>query len=249
VLQELTNGNLVGIVRGSNGEKLRPFLSPPEQGGLNDAKANGGVVTDNADTFTADNGAGFLRGFTLMNNDKMDNSVPGGTFRTFMKLVLAHELTHFRNRVNAANMDNDATFDSARYVDPVLADALGNTHRTRSRFINELACRHVAWRVQCDLQHTAAILEKGQFFNAANAFAFACVKPRGDYSDNGYMQALVPRVADFNRQVGLWMKDLDSMLFHNDAARNNEVRQLVRDEIAFVQPTYAVPLVEPDGMA
>jgi hypothetical protein len=184
-----------------------------------------------------------------MNNERMDRSVPGGDLRVFLQLVLAHELTHFRNRVHVQAMDSDANLDGARYVDTVAANSLANTHRTRSRFINELTARHVAWHVQRDLQHGADLLASGQFFNAANAFALAGVSPNTSYSDNGYMQSLIPLPFSFNFQVGLWMKEMDKMQYHDDPLKNGQTQQFMRDEIVFVQPSFTLPLVLPDGMA
>lgn len=246
---ELVAKNLYGIVRAANTDKLKPVVSAAGQGDLAAVKANGGAISANAQNFPVDEGGGVWRSFLLVNNDELDQSGPGSAQRAFLQLVLPHELTHFRNNVLAVAMDTDALLDPARYVDPALAGTFPKTHLTRSHFIQELTCRHVAWHVLKDLQHAAAALQRGQFFNAANAFALAGVSPRGDYADSGYMQALVPRPDDFRRQVGLWLKDVDRMLFHDDPVKNGQAQQLMRDEIAFVQPTYALPLALPDGMA
>lgn len=247
-LQEMTNGNLFGIVRAGNAEHLRPYVPAGLQGPIDVLRGHSYGITNNAETWPADDG-GWFRGMIFVNNGQLDQAFAGGPVRSFLELVLAHELTHFRNRVERKALNADANLDAARYVDVAAATSRAGTNVVRAYFIDEIACRHVAWHVGQDRSGGSHSLAPGALFNAANAFALGGVQPRGDYGDNGYMASLVANPAGFSRQVGLWLKDVPGLHFNDRAAVDTATQQAIRDEVAFVQPSFAVPAVPPSGMA
>jgi hypothetical protein len=247
-LQELGNGNLFGIVRAGNVEHLRPFIPAGLQGPIDQIRSQNYSISANGQTFPADDG-GWFRGLIVLNNGQLDQSLPGGALRGFVELVMSHELTHFRNRVERKSMNNDANLDPARYVDVPKAASSNHTEWVRASFIDEIACRHVAWHVGQDRNGGSHDIDKGALFVSANGFAAAAVSPAKDYNDNGYMTSLLPKINDFQKQVGVWADDVATLSFNNDAALDAATKQRIRDEIAFVKPGYDLPLVFPNGMA
>jgi hypothetical protein len=247
-VQEMENGNLFGIVRAGNAENLRRHVPTGLQGPIDTLRANAYATTNNGETWPADDG-GWFRGMIFMNNGLLDQALPGGAMRPFMELVLAHELTHFRNRVERKGLNNDTTLDAARYVDVAKATALAGTPNVRASFVDEIACRHVAWHVGQDRGGSSHTLAKGALFNAANAFARAAVNPARDYNDNGYMTSLVANPSAFNQQVALWLGDVARLHFNDRAAVDTGAQQWIRDDVAFVQPSFAPPPVPASGMA
>ncbi|MDM5223537.1 hypothetical protein QUF86_22965 [Peribacillus sp. NJ11] len=97
----------------------------------------------------------WIRGFILISDDLLTLSKPGDEKHIEAMLVLAHELTHFRNRVLSQDLLSEPiTADD--YVNPVLAESSFldhgvNTESVRTKFIEEICCRHVSWRVHQDL--------------------------------------------------------------------------------------------------
>lgn len=185
----------------------------------------------------------------MLNNGQLDEALPGMTLRNWVEIVLAHELMHFRNRIARRDGEADTVIDAARYVDTAMASSFADTQVVRASYVDEVAARHVAWQVQQDRLGAPHALTPGALFVAAQAFAAAAVSPQGDYNDNGYMAALLPTLPAFGKQVGVWLGQVAGFGFHDDGAVNGATQQAIRDEVTFVQPSYATPLVFPSGMA
>jgi hypothetical protein len=137
---------------------------------------------------------------------------------------------HFRNRDFLVALDR-----SAVTANPGLYVSTGpgpEPQRVASQFIQELICRHVAWRVKVDLDlrhgRTRAPLAPGQLYRFALDLS-------GHTFDNGYIAGLSP--ADRNRQVAIWMRPGGDRLFHDDPARNAEVKTLFEGEFLLAQST------------
>jgi peptidoglycan hydrolase-like protein with peptidoglycan-binding domain len=261
-LQELNNNNLVGIVRAANAANLLGQVEPGNRQELNAIVAAGGTIPFNAESPRI-NDAGRLRGFTIVSNDLLNESAPGHEMHAFAQLVLVHELTHFRNRVIGTQLFNE-TIVAAQYVDLATAQALqaaavaaGNpnqfTTNTRRLYVEENACRHVAWNVWRDIVLKTSLviqtnLATGQLFHSAFDFAKDGVSPSGAYFDNTYMsQLLASSPTDFNRQVGIWFDTVRSLDFIDDATKNQDVKDTIAGDVAAFQPQFNTPAVDPDG--
>ncbi|PEC65029.1 peptidoglycan-binding domain-containing protein [Bacillus toyonensis] len=274
-IHELRNNNLVGIVRASNAQNIKDKLDSQFHPDVDDAisKISAGDPRTGPFAVHTTFGSNWIRGFILFRDDFLDLSIPGNETHQRAMLALAHELTHFRNRVLSRNLLAEP-ITADKYVDTQLANNASQvsgvgTESVRKNFIDEIACRHVSWRVHQELvvahaeQQTAAgvivrsqaiaelkqDLTVGRFFRAVLKFAEDGANPIEIYGDNGYVSALIgPPRGDFNRQVGLWFKTVENMLFHDDSTKNDEVRTLINNEFNAVQPQFATPNTIPTGM-
>lgn len=277
-LHELSNHNLVGIVRLGNIQKLKDQLDSQHHAQVDNAATTllaSNPITGPFAVTTRFEQPNWIRGFIIFRNEFLDRSIPGDERHIGAMLVLAHELTHFRNRVLSRDLLAEPV-NSTNYVNPSLAQTINlmdgseTSQRMRQLFIEEIGCRHVAWRVHQDLvavhaqrQISSGIivrpgalgdlssnLSTGRFFRAVLKFAEDGAQPNVAYDDNGYMLNLLgpPRSDDFNRQVGLWLGSVARMLFHDDPVKNNEVRNLIISEIDAVRPVFSTPNVIPSGL-
>jgi hypothetical protein len=188
-------------------------------------------------------------------------------------LSLTHELNHVRNRVMAITL-NAEPITPADYVDVGKANAAGAggepTTFTRATFIEEIGCRHLAWKVYQDLvvNHAQAMLASGvitrpaavaeltatlltgQLFRSTINFATIGANPNKAYLDNGYMSnfLMFGSAADLKRQAAIWMRTANRFDYHNVAARTDEIRNTLIDEFNAVSPGFATPGVAPAGL-
>ncbi|MFF2287215.1 peptidoglycan-binding domain-containing protein [Peribacillus butanolivorans] len=275
-LHELNNKNLVGIVRAANAQKIKDQINPQHHSKVDNAISMllaGNPSTGPFAVATSFEQPNWIRGFILFRDDFLNLSTPGDERHIRTLLALAHELTHFRNRVLSRDLLSEP-ITADNYVDLALADnaflASGvRTESVRKNFIEEISCRHVSWRVHQDLviahaeqQIVAGVIVRphaldelksnltvGRLFRAVLQFAEDGANPIQIYGDNGYMSALLgPPPGNFNRQVGLWFKSVERLLFHDDPTKKNEVRDLINNEFAAAQPQFATSNAIPTGM-
>jgi hypothetical protein len=250
---EMDVGNLAGIVRASQANGLAPFLPASAHAALQNY-VNLGNISNNGETNPATDG-GVTKGYCILRNDIAD----GVTNRRFSKLVMAHELTHFRNRTILAAVEAEPGFPPTAYVNPVLAQTTSlppsnfKSNRTRAIWCDEITCRHVAWHVSRDLDFAFHDLASGALFLSARGFTQAAAHPNADYQDSGYMAALIPLGNSMSQQVAMWLTSpvATQELFHYDTSIQDDVRFLIAAEAAFavsVGFTFA-PTVVADGLA
>ncbi|MBE1551780.1 hypothetical protein GGC64_005867 [Mycobacterium sp. OAS707] len=278
-LQELTNQNLAGIVRASRADDLKPHIPVAEHLLVDQIAARLLAATPdipasgaNAETRRFDQ-AGWMRGFIIYQDGYLDRAVPGGERHVGAMLSLTHELNHVRNRVIAKAL-NAEPITPTDYVDVGKANAAGAggepTTFTRATFIEEVGCRHLAWKVYQDLvgNHAQAMLASGvitrpaaiaeltatllagQLFRSTINFATLGANPSIAYRDNGYMSnfLMFGSSADLNRQAAVWMRTANRFDYHNVAARTDEIRNTLTDEFNAVSPGFATPGVAPAGL-
>jgi hypothetical protein len=186
---------------------------------------------------------GQFQGYTLVNDALMDLMRPGNRRHFFGMLLMAHEMSHFRNRDFFVALDRSTvTANPGLFVDQTQANAFPQSTVVASRFMQELICDHVAFRVKQDTDrrfgHPSPPVATGQLFR------FALDLDPGTF-DNGYKAALSP--AERNHQIAVWMKAAGSRLFHDDPAKNLEVKRLFDAEFAAAQPSFATPSVAAFG--
>jgi hypothetical protein len=236
-LQELGNGNLVGMVLDTQVGQLLPRLPASQHNTINNIQANG---LNNPGEYHQFFSQGIIRGFIVMDDVQMNNAQLPGPTRDLTQLMLVHELNHHRNRNNAQILIGQP-ITSQEYVDVPLALQRRQplqTRDVRELFIMELTARHVAYLVEQErfssLGQPTQPLQSGQFFNAAIDFA------RNDpnaYHDNGYMATLAARNPDddFRRQVAIWMHNLRNQQFHSDPQQNAQLQLFIRVEFTLAQ--------------
>lgn len=224
-LQDLANGNLVGIVRVSNIGKLRPRLPVRHQRRIDDIEQDG--IERKAGTLLV-RMHGVVRTIIVLADDVMDGAELPGADRGVAQDVIAHELSHHRN-IDAAITDSRTPISSEEYVNVPLAlkqQEFGTTatgeKRTasavRTRFIHELTARHAEFLLNQERlkergeEHEPLL--HGEFFNAA--LEYALTEPES-YEDNGYLTTLaaIDEVA-FRKQVAIWMRHLNERKFHSN---------------------------------
>jgi hypothetical protein len=275
-LQELTNQNLAGIVRASQANDLKAQVPAAQHATIDQMAATLLAALPDTGPFgltTRFDQAGWIRAYTIYMDSYLDRAVPGGERHTGAILSLAHELNHVRNRVQANTLKAEP-ITAADYVDVALANASAAaggdpTTMTRATFIEEIGCRHLAWKVYQDLvvNHAQAMLASGvitrpaaiaeltttllvgQLFRSAINFAVGAVNPGQAYLDNGYMSALLNGpAATFNRQVAIWMVTANRFDYHNEGARTAEIRDTLTNEFNAASPGFATPGVAPAGL-
>ncbi len=274
-LQELTNQNLAGIVRASQANDLKAQVPASEHANIDQVAATllAALPSGPFGFTTRFDQAGWTRAHIIFGDSYLDRAVPGGERHTSAQLSVSHELIHVRNRVLANSLKAEPV-TAADYADVAFANAVAAatgdpTTMTRATFVEEIACRHLAWKVYQDLvvnharrmlasgviTRAAAIAEltttlaAGQLFRSTIKFAVDGVNPIQTYLDNGYMSGLLnPPAPDFNRQTAIWMQTANRFNYHNEAARTDEIRDALTNEFSAVSPGFATPGVAPVGL-
>jgi peptidoglycan hydrolase-like protein with peptidoglycan-binding domain len=215
VHQELSNGNLLGIVKASDAAKMAAKAHSSHRATITATQPTGGAE------YKPFKDQGVSRGYCVLANDFFTPP----TMRMPI-LMLSHEINHHRVRDIADVMAKEPA--GQKLTDPheyVLADvakkyAPGVIH-TRKQFVVELTARHVAWHVAQQYDTKIAKTQPkqksmptpGRFFKAA--FDYAKGDPNS-YNDNGYMVELARRGDEvLGKQVALWMRQMNRMEFHN----------------------------------
>jgi hypothetical protein len=274
--RELFNDNLAGIVRASRASDLRTQIPASEHTTLDvnaAALASASPLTGPFATTTRFEQADLVRAYILVQDAFLDRAGIGDDRHTGALLMLAHELTHVRNRVREKMMREEIV-DSANYVDVAKAIAFSAaggdaTPVTRAVFAAEIGSRHVAWRVYQELvgDHAAAMLSAGivvrpaaidelqapllpnQTFHSALSFAEKGVQPNQTYLDNGYMSDLLfGPTATFNQQVAMWVGNAANLEYHDVEFFANDVRNTLATEAAAQSPAFTTPSVDPAGL-
>jgi hypothetical protein len=82
--------------------------------------------------------------------------------------------------------------------------------------------------------------------NLKGFFRYALALDGGGWPDNGYLTDL-KAAGKYNEQIALWMQKIggEKVLYHDDPAKTNAVRQLFKDVYDAVKPAFTKP-VEPD---
>ena len=242
-LQELGNGNLVGIVAQTNVGRLRPRLPAREHRKVDEIEQNGVRV---ATTFVFVS-QGTLRGYIVVDDAEIGNAILPGAGRDSTQMILVHELNHHRNRKDSRGIPINAQ----EFVDVPLAlqrQTPRSTSSVRERFIQEFTARHAEFIVRQERLEARGEptqpLRFGQFFNAALDVA----TNERDRFDNGYMGTLA--AADdptpFRRQVAIWMRNLRDREFHSDPIQNGLTQQHFEFEFQFAQTNNFAPFA-PDS--
>jgi hypothetical protein len=147
---ELLVGNLLAMVKATNFAKVAPSIPLTEQptqlprlalnAGLRGQSLDAVTVTDIGQPNT-------LFGYVLFKDSVVTLGTPPGQPRKRLAGIIAHELTHFRNRVFSRTTLPALPRDHTSYVDPGDPDALANA----TEFMEELWTSHVEWRVLKDI--------------------------------------------------------------------------------------------------
>lgn len=241
VHHELTVGNLLGIVRASNSSNIASRLPASFLPVL--ASDATGVASEMARSTPVEVNPNQFQGYTLFNDTVMAETNPGHCLHFYGMLMMAHEMMHFRNRDFFVALDHSTVdMNPALFVNSIQANGFAGTQIVASRYMQELICDHVAFRVKQDTDlrfgHPSPAPQGGQFYR------FALNLGRRTY-DNGYLTALTP--AEYNHQIAIWMKAAGERLFHDDPAKNQNVKQLFDSEFAAAQPGFATPTVDQFG--
>jgi peptidoglycan hydrolase-like protein with peptidoglycan-binding domain len=273
-LQELTNQNLVGIVRASRVADLKPLVPAVEHAAIDVVAARLTAALPDSGPLAIESSfdqAGWIRGHVIVRDAMLDRAQPGDARHLGMVLALSHELTHFRNRVLERGMRAEP-ISSANFVDVTTANAAQSasgdrTSDTRAIFVAEIGGRHLAWKVFQDLvvDHAASMLQAGVItrpqavselstaltpgvlFRSALKLGTDGTQDQTVYSDNGYMDALL-HGHGFNEQVARWMLTANQLTYHNEAARTAEVTSTLTNEFNAQSPGFASPTVRPAGL-
>lgn len=231
-LQELGNGNLVGMVLDTQIGLLRPRVPASAHGPINKIQKKG---LENAGEYHRFDTQNISRGYIVVDDAQILGAQPPGRDRDLMQLMVVHELNHHRNRYRDKTMDSQF-ISSHEYVDVPLALQHRKPYLTthvRRHFISELAAHHVAYHVKQERLRaqgqTTRPLETGQFFNAALILAR---KHPESYYDNGYMEKLAARKPDddFRKQVAIWMHNLRKHHFLSNPAQNAWIQLMMKIE-------------------
>lgn len=246
---ELLAGNLLAMVKATNFAKVTPSIPVTElPAHLPRLALNAGLRGQALEAVTiADIGApNVFFGYVLIKDSVVTLGTPPGQPRKRLAGIIAHELTHFRNRVVSNTTLPTLPRDPATYVDPADPDALVNA----TEFMEELWASHVEWRVIKDIEHKwqGAPLpprprERG-LYSFCLALGAHLVPER-----NGYLRRLLVRdPSSYNQQVALWLRTVGlNGLFHDDPSITDAVRHQFLDEFNAIQPVFATPFEPPDG--
>lgn len=123
---ELSNGNLIGLVSAANSmTKIQPRLHKKHHADL--ASFAAGMMTTNGGQMKGfEETGGYLRGLILFGPPRLIAAATSKAEREFTYLLLAHELTHHRNRVQGARLMKEGEknkLSTSIYVDPKLANS------------------------------------------------------------------------------------------------------------------------------
>lgn len=253
VFDELSSGDLLGMVKAADKEKLvnkapAKFHKDIREAAVSEGGAIYVPMTDKQSS----------RGWVLLGDGLL---TPTGSLR-FPMLVLSHELNHHRNRKIADFMEAEPAADvnnAREYADTKIAkkfekEGAGLPH-IRKQYVVEIVARHVAWHVAQQFDTKIAksqSIEKimpapGQLFKAL--FDFAKGDP-GAYHDNGYIPALAAQGdAVLGKQVAMWMRNAARMEFHNLAVTSDAVGRFFIIEAALAEAAGFIPSGKGDGLA
>jgi hypothetical protein len=247
IFHELQVGNLYGIFdvgRGANITYLKSQIPTSFHSNL-DFEVNR-ITSGRATAITTPIGTpGAYKGYTLLEDSLVTGAATPGATRNRLMIILAHELTHFRNRDIYIPIDKSSPNDATLYIDTAKALARTDTQRLASQFMQEVICKHVAWRVQQDLnaRATGAAVRPNP---DKKGFYHGVLDQRGAVTDNGYLADIG---SDYNKQAAWWMRRAGQIsLFHDDPTRNTAVRQFFEDTYNDVQPAFTTPAVVRDGI-
>jgi peptidoglycan hydrolase-like protein with peptidoglycan-binding domain len=274
-LTVLNSRKLLGIVAGSRAEDLRtPFLedAAPMQPLPNGTQINANDFFTNNTTeevrrqhgvtvvFTHRSGAihtfMLLSDKVILGNAVTRHPLPDGTEQTTpatIQDVLAHELTHVRNRPFVEALELSPDDDPASFSDPDLSQALstlGNpTARVMATYVDELVADHIEWVVGKEVEGAATAIPALAPNQLAAAFRFWFQRPER-FGDNGYMLTINHQSeAQQFRQLDRWMRRAAQLTFTGLASEQARTQALVRAGAAFCADQAVTPtaLPEPDG--
>lgn len=242
---ELKQGNLFGIFSSANVPKAKAVTPASAH-----AQIDAGIAElGNAFTVDSIGGPGAYKGVIVMAQNKVQAGIGPGSGRQAFAQLLAHELTHFRNRdffvpLYGSSVADHPTF----YVDTAKANARPNTARILHYVMGEIICNHVAWRVRQDLLHRSTGQTIPANPNKKGFYRYALALDGLGWRDNGYLQDL-KNANLYNRQIAEWLLRVggEKALFHDDATKNTAVRQFFKDVHAEVSPGFAKPTETDDG--
>jgi len=274
-LTVLNSRELLGIVAGSRAEDLRePFIedAAPMQSLPNGTQMNANdFFTNNTTaaglpahgvTIEFTHRSGLIHTFMLV-NDKVIlgkavtfRPLPDGTFQTApesIQDVLAHELTHVRNRALVETLRSSPNDDPTSFADPSASQAMStpvnSTAAVMSTYVDELVADHVEWVVRKEVEGAAAAIPALAPNQLASAFRFWFQRPNR-FADNGYMLTINHQSdAQQFRQLDLWMRRAAALTFTGLASEQARTQALVRGAAAFCAGQAVTPtdLPGPDG--
>jgi peptidoglycan hydrolase-like protein with peptidoglycan-binding domain len=271
-LTDLNSRELLGIVAGSRAEDLRaPFLddAAPMQPLPNGTEVNANqYFTDN--TTEADrrehgvtveflHRSGVGHQFTLISDEVILGKAvtrQAGTGKTApetLQDVLAHELTHVRNRAFVEALRSSPNDEPGSFADPRTAEAVSTpsnpTARVMAVYVDELVADHVEWVVRKEVEGNPAAIPALASNQLAAAFRFWFLRPER-FGDNSYM-AVINAQGDAQqfRQLDMWMRRAAPLTFTGLASEQTRTQTLIREAAAFCagQADNPTTLPEPDG--
>lgn len=244
VNHELDVGNLVGIFSSLSVAKAKAAVPGAEQAKVESAAAGiGNGVTVHF------GGTGAWKGVSMIADSIVQAGKSPGPARERFAEVLTHELMHFRNRDFFIDLEASApSANPSFYVDLAKANAYDKTPRVAWYVMGEVACNHIAWRVLQDLRNRSRGTPVPTNPNVKGFYRYALALDGGGWPDNGYLADL-KTAGRYNEQIALWMLKVggEKVLYHDDAARTNAVRQLFKDVYNLVKPAFAKPTERDDG--
>jgi peptidoglycan hydrolase-like protein with peptidoglycan-binding domain len=274
-LTALNSRELLGIVAGSRAEDLRtPFLedAAPVQPLPNGTQinANDFFTSNTTEAVRRQHGvtvefthrSGVIHTFMLVADEVImgravtRHPLPDGTQQTApesIQDVLAHELTHVRNRAFVEALRSSPDDEPASFADPRASQVLstpGNpTAEVMATYVDELVADHVEWVVRKEVEGVAAAIRALAPNQLAAAFRFWFQRPE-HFDDNSYMATINAQGdAQQFRQVDLWMRRAAPLTFTGLASEQARTQALVRAAAAFCADQALTPtaLPEPDG--
>jgi peptidoglycan hydrolase-like protein with peptidoglycan-binding domain len=274
-LTVLNSRELLGIVAGSRAEDLRtPFLedAAPMQPLPNGTQINANDFFTN-NTTEADrrqhgvtveftHRSGVIHNFMLVADEVImgkavtRHPLPDGTQQTApesIQDVLAHELTHVRNRAFVVALRSSPDDEPASFADPGASQAVSTpanpTAGVMATYVDELVADHVEWVVRKEVEGAAAAIPALAPNQLAAAFRFWFQRPER-FGDNSYMATINAQGdAQQFRQLDMWMRRAAPLTFTGLASEQARTQALVRAAAAFCadQSVNPTALPEPDG--
>ncbi|MCI4568154.1 D-alanyl-D-alanine carboxypeptidase family protein [Lysobacter sp. CFH 32150] len=241
---ELDVGNLAGIFSSASVARAKAAVPAAEQTKVANAAASiGNGVT------VYYGSAGAWKGEVLIATTIVQAGKSHGQARERFAEVLAHELTHFRNRDFFIALEKSTpSANPGFYVDLAKANAYSGTPGIAWYVMGEVTCNHVAWRVRQDLRNRSRKTPVPTNPNLKGFYRYALALDGGAWRDNGYLADL-KTAGRYNEQIALWMLKIggERALFHDDPAKNTATRQLFKDVYDRVKPAFDKPTEGDDG--
>jgi hypothetical protein len=186
---ELQANALAGIVRAARVSDLKAIVPAAQHADIDSVAAQLTAASAANGPFamtTRFDDGGVTRSHIIYQDAFLDRAQPGDARHIGGMLSLAHELTHHRNRALVKRLRAEPV-TPADYVDVGLATAFSTspggapTAETRATFIEEIACRSVAWQVYQELVgiHAGEMLATGVIKQPAAVAALSTVPKRG----------------------------------------------------------------------